>query len=190
MPTMEMRRFFGKGPLLSAIDALSAGLDANALLGILPLLESSTEALATLALRFGLTSRDVARHLERDWFGGWWTELQPIEPIVRGGIAQAVRLSLFEPESGAQRKQPLPIDALWLSGVDRVEAGVAASPRQVTLVLFTPPVPAAQEGSMHALDPVWMVHRGEPRGDEEVVAAQGDLVTTRIRTRLRPPAAS
>lgn len=189
MPTMTRKRFFGKGPLLRAIDRLSESLDFAAQQEILLILQGppGEEGLAQLAGSLGLASPQTVRHLEEDWFGSWWPECQPIEPILRAGIAQALHLALADPEAHQPREQPLAIHALWLSGVDRVEVGISLSAGQVTLLLLTPPVPDADEGRPDALDPVWMVHRGAPRSDEQVVASQGDLVTTQIRTRLEPP---
>ncbi|MGF2075441.1 hypothetical protein, partial [Enterococcus casseliflavus] len=90
----------------------------------------------------------------------WWREWQPIEPVLRLGIVQALRLALFAPDSETPRKDPLPIESLWLSGVDRLEVGVSASESQVTLLLLTPPVPAVGAVPGADLGPVWMVRRG------------------------------
>lgn len=187
MPTHESKRFLGKGPLLRAIDDLAAGLGPSQLQGLLTVLEDPHgQGLASLASHLGLAPPATVQHLEQDWFSGWWPDQQPVEPILRDGLAQAVRLSLFDPATGLPRAQPLAIDALWLSGVDRVEVGLGASAHQVTLFLLTPPVQDIVEAGPTELDPVWMVHRGAPRGDEEVVSSQRGVLTTRIRRRVPP----
>lgn len=186
MAPITPARFLGKGPFLRAIDGLWRGFGSAQKHAVLHSLEAASGAgqrLLELAASLQLGTPADLQHLARDWFGGWWTGSQPIEPILRVGLIQALRLALFDPGSGERRENPLPIESLWLSGVDRVEVGISASEHQVTLLLLTPPVPSAGAAVTEVLDPVWMVHRGEPRDDEQVIGSDEDLVITRVRAR-------
>jgi hypothetical protein len=158
-----LARFFGKGPFLRAIDDLWRRFDRAERQEALRSLEAASgrdQGLLELATSLRLGTREDLQHLALDWFERWWTEWQPIEPIFRLGLVQALRLALFDPHSGKPRTTPLALESLWLSGVACVEVGISASENQVTLLLLTPPTPGAGAAPTGALDPVWMVHRG------------------------------
>jgi hypothetical protein len=62
---------------------------------------------------------------------GYWQAYQPIEPIIRQGLIEAIDLA-----------RHLPIDSYWFNGAETVEVYLTRSPQQVTRITATPPSPA------------------------------------------------
>ncbi len=83
--------------------------------------------------------RDIDKvHLERHWFNPrsgacWWIDQQPIDPIVRNGIVQAIDLRLANMD--------LPVDCYWICAGESMEVISCVSGNQITLLILTPSVP-------------------------------------------------
>lgn len=77
---------------------------------------------------------DEIATLQRRWFGEWWPERQPLEPIVRWGLIQAAK-KVWETE---ERR---PIQVLWTRVGKKFEVSVLWSKKQVTLLIQSPPIP-------------------------------------------------
>ena len=75
-----------------------------------------------------------AQHLAEDWLRDWWPELQPIEPILRQGLLDTMRLSQ---ETG------LPVQAVIVTGLDTFAVTPVVGPNQVTMVVTSPLVPGS-----------------------------------------------
>lgn len=114
--------------------------------------ESNTSLRDLAADRMG---EEVAAHFNDDWLSSWWPEAQPIEPILRAGLIEALRLGL------AAR---LPLHALWIQATDRdFEVGISQSASQITLIFLTPPVPADPGGPAPEPGDVTLVYRRDGR---------------------------
>jgi hypothetical protein len=144
----------GKGPVTSCLDLLSVQPGAAASLTALK------EALVAIrgAQYGGLEDvfakylfapfytppqiKDITDYLHTNWFNettGWWPAFQPIAPIYGDGLLETLRISLSTPGT------PLPIDSYWVIGDGQVQLINLQSPNQVTLLITTPPVPAATQ---------------------------------------------
>jgi hypothetical protein len=83
--------------------------------------------------------QDAASHFGDDWLGSWWPQAQPIEPILRRGLIEAMKKGL------AAR---LPLCALWIQATDsEFEIGISQSATQITLLFITPPAPSPLPGT-------------------------------------------
>jgi hypothetical protein len=83
--------------------------------------------------------QDAASHFGDDWLGSWWPQAQPIEPILRRGLIEAMKKGL------AAR---LPLSALWIQATDsEFEIGISQSATQITLLFITPPAPSPVAGT-------------------------------------------
>src|SRR3954463_5837985 len=76
---------------------------------------------------------DAAEHFGAHWLTEWWPEQQPVEPIFRQGLAEALTRA---------RDNELPVQALMVTG-DQAEFQVAVvhGASQVTMVIIAPPPP-------------------------------------------------
>jgi len=76
----------------------------------------------------------AAQHFDNDWLQGWWPRAQPIEPILRAGLIEAIKKGL------AAR---LPLSAIWVQAAreNEFEVGISQSATQITLLIITPPAP-------------------------------------------------
>jgi hypothetical protein len=121
-----------KGPVLDRLDR--AASDTVLLAGMIDWLERYPQTpLVQMGREYGiLTERWEARHLKRHAFRDWWPELQPIEPIVRAGILEALTQC---------RHHRLPLDSYWLCTGGPVRCIIPSSAHQVTLLIATPPPP-------------------------------------------------
>jgi hypothetical protein len=83
------------------------------------------------AARVGQADAD---HFAQDWLQSWWPQAQPIEPILRQGLIEAIQ------QGQAAR---IPMSALWVvaAASDEFEVVISTSPQQVTLLIITPPPP-------------------------------------------------
>ncbi len=81
---------------------------------------------------------DAARHLGAHWLSEWWPEQQPVEPIFRQGLIEAL---------SAARDKELPVQALMVTGESNdFQVAVVKGASQVTMVIIAPPPPAETIG--------------------------------------------
>ncbi len=78
-------------------------------------------------------SADLADHFRSHWLSEWWPELQPIDPMLRDGLIEAITVA---------QSASLPLSGLWIQTSDiKFETFVQRSPNQITLLVISPPVP-------------------------------------------------
>jgi hypothetical protein len=121
----------------------------------------SKDYLEVLEMMAGVTKREI-EYLREYWFDPnwadlhsecWWREHQPIEPIVRQGLITAIDVATRDPETGAERPEPLAVDSYHIYGErNHFESLVTWTDKQVTRIVLTPPHPqdakvAPREGS-------------------------------------------
>jgi hypothetical protein len=129
-----------RGPWVSELDRRFGGASEQFLPNYeeaLRLLEAQDQHTMTdlAAERVG---PDAASHFGDDWLGSWWPQAQPIEPILRRGLIEAMKKGL------AAR---LPLSALWIQATDsEFEIGISQSATQITLLFITPPAPSPVPG--------------------------------------------
>ena len=184
-----------KGPVTICLDQISIRADARARL------EALRGALVALAPAYGgletvfaehlfkdfFTPDQVARlseYLKRYWFDvetGWWPVFQPIAPIYALGLLQTLSASLA-PTTPA----PLPIDSYWVLNHNHVEILNLVSPRQVTLLIATPPPPElGPSGMWSETSQAWVTTRRAGRTAGEVNPATGAAVSAGADLRVR-----
>ena len=156
-----------KGPWVSELDARFGGPPEN-------FMPNYEDALRRLGASQGSGTGDGAASLEElarqrvgdaaaahfadDWLGNWWPEAQPIEPVLRAGLVEALKRGL------ATR---LPLCALWVQATDGAfEIGISQSDKQITLLFLTPPAPSEPGGPPDEPGDVTIVSR---RNGEVVV---------------------
>jgi hypothetical protein len=171
MPPMSVY-FVGKGAPFEAF-AIYDGTNEQVYQNMLDTLATTTlsQLAEDYAAQVGLSADDVA-HFKSDWLGtsSWWPG-QHVELVLRAGIRRAIQAAL----PNESHTQLLPIEALWVSSqADVFHVYVNEGPYQVTILVYTPPMPEdAVEGERH--ERIWVV---KTRDD-----ADGDLKGSAI-TRL------
>ncbi|HEX6312386.1 MAG TPA: hypothetical protein VF152_12280 [Acidimicrobiia bacterium] len=117
-----------------------------------------------------LTPGDI-EHFEQDWIGYW--DKYPVEQVLRAGYRKAIERA---------REVEKPIESLWVcADEDAFQVYVCEGPRQITVLVFTPP-PIEHVGEEHLTEeePIWVVKardeydHGEvesavPAGDREII---------------------
>jgi hypothetical protein len=184
-----------KGPVPRCLDDISGRQNARERLvalrqGILGLRDQSYRGLEKVFathLFQGFYSAEqteqITRYLATNWFSqatGWWPAFQPIAPIYATGLLQTLDLSL----SG--KGDPRPIDSYWIIGHDQVELINLASPRQVTLLIATPPPPElASGGIMSESSEAWVTLRraGHTANEIDPTTGQPGREDTDLRVR-------
>jgi len=172
-----------KGPVHTRVDAHA---NSNQRQSLLAALQSTRDYLDILENDAGVSPRYI-QYLRRTWYnqgaGGWWPWLQPLQPLVRQGLIEAIDLASRDPDTGAARN--LPIDSYWMPVGDQVETIIAVSvQQQVIRLLLTPPSPPPTRNRGTRV-PIWVVKNSGPQTvgnqtvDEVVVAVQGNIVTWR-----------
>ena len=130
----------------------------------------------------------LIEYLRRTWYNlsasGWWPWLQPIQPLIRRGLIQALELASRDPDTGEERKLPLPIESYWMPDGNQVETVIVVSAQQVTRILLTPPSPPPMYRRNTPVA-IWNVRRSGPQTvgnetlEEIVVAVYEDIATWR-----------
>ena len=139
---MVMPGNIAKGPLLIRMDKFFEVENRGAAAQFLEDLQNSSDDLVTLDRKYNIIRTDEEEaHLRAHWFGSWWPDLQPVEPIVRHGISTALQVAMYDPDTWERRD--LPIDSHWIctSREDIFELYVTWNARQVTLIYNSPPLP-------------------------------------------------
>ena len=174
-----------KGPVLHRLDRFCA-LRANVedLAEQLGAAASPAALLSVHSRAEGPLLRAEEREvLERHWFPearaappgeGFWPRLRPIWAIVRDGLFQACRLSLAH----AQAPEVCPLDFYWVAAGDDVRVVSCLAPerrrhevelvRQVTVLILTPPAPAAAAFDTTRVEPIYLTRRSGVGAGEHV----------------------
>lgn len=143
---------------------------------------------------FGMSESPFVAYLRRFWFpetanpastpGVWWEDHQPIEPIIRQSLLQAIELA--HPD--------LPIDSYWMavgstaypSHASPCEVLLTRNDKQVTRLILTPPTPIPQDEAHLTVDAdIWVVKRSKVGDWEKEVARDyaSQVVTTQLKER-------
>ncbi len=161
----DMPNWISKGPSLKRLDERS--LDLGTLQAIRADLQGGTDIPTIAKTRIGITEAE-REHLRVDWFDEatrWWRPqtgnggISNPEPIIRRGLMEAIDIALNPTSSGLRvdgtgstsplQQLPsghLPLDCYWVcqrGEVRQASVGIAWSPRQVTVMIYTPHGPAA-----------------------------------------------
>lgn len=184
-----------KGPVPRCLDDLSVRPGARESLvalrqGILGLRDQSYRGLERVFSTYlfrGFYSAEqaeqITRYLAINWFSeatGWWPTFQPIAPIYAVGLLQTIDLSL------SRGGTPRPIDSYWIIGHEQVELVNLASPRQVTLLIATPPPPERVSGGiMSESSEAWVTVRqaGQTANEIDPTTGQRGPGDTDLRVR-------
>jgi hypothetical protein len=169
-----MPEIMAKGTILRRMDDYSK--NKNHLIQVLDDLQNRPEPMDVLGVAYGiLATPEEVSHMRDEWFRTWWPWAQPVEPIIRRGVIEAIKVALKNPAN------PLPLDFYWVCtpkyGEDTagsstpdqepVEVGVAWSDKQVTVIFHTPNEP--YQPSPPEDEPILVVKRDETTGEIKVV---------------------
>jgi hypothetical protein len=175
-----------KGPVHTQVDIYANSASRQDFLAEL----KSTRDYLDILERDAQVDLKLIAYLRRTWYdlgvNAWWPWLQPIQPLIRQGLIQAIELASQDPDTGEERKPSLPIESYWIPGGNQVETLIVVSPQQVTRILLTPPSPLPPL-PRNVRVPIWNVRRsgqqsvGNTTLEEIVVAVHGDIATWRRR---------
>jgi hypothetical protein len=195
MPSMPIY-FVGKGRQFGFLDHQFGGEKDDYMSAYDEVLDRIDEPLANLADDHaaewmgphvaGLNTDD-AEHFRQDWLDSWWPG-KDVETVLRAGYRAAIERA---------RDLELPIESLWVcANEDEFQVYICEGPRQVTVIVFTPP-PGEREGQRdhtHAQltedEPIWVVKKKESDDDDyttrggapyEQIDADADIILRRVR---------
>lgn len=187
MPSMPIY-FVGKGRQFGFLDHLFGGEKHEYMQAYDAALQriAATSSLADLADQHarqwkgphvaGL-SPDDAEHFRNDWLSRWWKG-KDVQNVLRAGYKAAIERA---------RDLELPIESLWVCAQEgQFQVYVCEGPRQVTVIVFTPPPPGegdAREHSQEPLtedEPIWVVKKED--ADDGTYTARGGGNVERIDT--------
>jgi hypothetical protein len=195
MPSMPIY-FVGKGRQFGFLDHQFGGEKDEYMRAYDEALERISAPLAELAEQHaqewkgphvaGLNTDDTD-HFRDDWLGTWWPD-KDVEQVLRAGYRAAIERA---------RHLELPLESLWVCAQeDQFQVYVCEGPRQVTVIVFTPP-PGEREGArahtrarLTEDEPIWVVKKKDDddeeytrRGGGEVqeVEAGQDIILRRVR---------
>ena len=176
MPSMPTY-FIAKGSQFGVLDGKYDGTDPEAYRNAQATLEGDLRPLGELAREHyndqGLSEVDL-NHFEEHWLHEWWRK-QRVERVLRQGFLSALKLAQADDPD-----HPMPIEALWVCADEKsFHVYVNKGPRQVTVLVFTPPpkehVPVT---NLLEHEDIWVV-KVEDKWDrdywpEELVVRDGD----------------
>ncbi|MGH9027926.1 MAG: hypothetical protein ACRDWD_17720 [Acidimicrobiia bacterium] len=141
MPSMPVY-FVGKGTQFGVLDTTYTGEDIEVYRAAIADLEAVDEnSMADLARdrhADGLSDFDV-EHFRKDWLRDWW-RTKHVGELIRQGFLAALRIAIED------EAHPLPLEAVWVcANEDAFQVYVIRGPRQVTVLVFTPPPPSQAE---------------------------------------------
>ena len=195
MPSMPIY-FVGKGRQFGSLDHQFGGDKAEYMKAYDDVLARIDRPLADLADQqaanwkgphvAGLNTED-ANHFREDWLSRWWSG-KDVEDVLRAGYRAAIERA---------RDLELPIESLWVcANEDEFQVYICEGPRQVTVIVFTPP-PEERHGQREHTEaqltedePIWVVKKKESEDDEytrrggapvETIDAGKDIILRRVR---------
>jgi hypothetical protein len=158
MPSMPIY-FVGKGSQFGVLDTKYTGEDPGVYEAAISALESVDEgSMADLARESygdGLSEGDL-QHFHDDWLRDWWQH-KHVGELIRQGFLAALRLATEDDPD-----RPLPLEAVWVCANEGVfQVYVNKGPRQVTVLVFTPPPPSEHDhvpdGTLTEDENIWVV---------------------------------
>jgi hypothetical protein len=180
MPSMPIY-FVGKGRQFGFLDHMFGGDKDDYMKAYDAALQRINEPLAACADEHaaewkgphvaGLNTDD-AEHFRNDWLGGWWPD-KDVEQVLRAGYRAAIERA---------RDLELPLESLWVcANEDEFQVYICEGPRQVTVIVFTPP-PGERDGQRDHSDapltedePIWVVKKKEAEDDDYTQRGGGQL---------------
>jgi hypothetical protein len=195
MPSMPIY-FVGKGRQFGSLDHQFGGDKAEYMKAYDDVLSRIDRPLADLADQqaanwkgphvAGLNTDD-ADHFRQDWLSRWWSG-KDVEEVLRAGYRAAIERA---------RDLELPIESLWVcANEDEFQVYICEGPRQVTVIVFTPPPEERHGQREHTAaqltedEPIWVVKKKDGDDDEytrrggapfEKVDAGKDIILRRVR---------
>jgi hypothetical protein len=155
MPTYHV----SKGSQFGLLDGLFGGSDFLAqFAAALPRLQGNdpgtvlNAAAAAHAVPNQLSNDDL-NHFTQHWLGNWWPQLA-VPDTLRAGFREAITY--------AQSVQK-PIEALWICALDQTfQVYYCEGPRQVTVIVFTPPPARHTTLPLANAEDIWVVKLRDP----------------------------
>lgn len=195
MPSMPTY-YVGKGRQFGILDHQFGGEKDEYMRAYDAALQRIDQPLADLADRHaqewkgphvaGLNTAD-ANHFRADWLGSWWPR-KDVEDVLRAGYRAAIERA---------RDLELPLESLWVCAQeDQFQVYICEGPRQVTVIVFTPPPPDREGRRDHTTEPltedepIWVVKKKDPADDEytqrggaqlQSVDAGKDIILRRVK---------
>ena len=81
-------------------------------------------------------SAEDAEHFTQHWLDQWWPQHQPVEPVLRAGLIEAIEQA---------KEARLPLQTIFVGGADETfEIAVVRSEHQITMLVVTPPSPGSE----------------------------------------------
>ena len=124
-------------------------------------------------------------HFRKHWLGDWWRGKR-VEEVLRAGYREAIQLA-----KGARK----PIESLWIcANEDRFQVYICEGPRQITVLVFTPPPKENEHEPVETLtedEPIVVVkeHDDDDRkvnADVNVLVPGGKAPIVSHRLKYRP----
>jgi hypothetical protein len=180
MPSMPTY-FVGKGRQFGFLDHQFGGEKDDYMDAYDAALERIDEPLANLAAEHaaewkgphvaGLNTDD-ADHFQQHWLAGWWPN-KDVEQVLRAGYRAAIERA---------RNLELPLESLWVcADEDQFQVYICEGPRQVTVIVFTPP-PEERDGERQHSgarltedEPIWVVKKKDDDDDAYTQRGGGEL---------------
>jgi hypothetical protein len=194
MPSMPIY-FVGKGRQFILVDDVFGGRKRNYMRAYKEAMTRMQQPLTSLTHQHGaastggfsrLTPAD-AQHFEDHWITGWWPGKKVAE-VLSAGYSTAIELA---------QARKLPIESLWVcASEDEFQMYVCEGPRQITVIVFTPPPPGPPENREHSQErltkdePIWVVKVKDHYDDEytnqgggpiETLDAANQIIRRRVR---------
>jgi hypothetical protein len=180
MPSMPIY-FVGKGRQFGFLDHQFGGEKDDYMSAYDAALERIDDPLADLADEHAAAwsgphvaglNTDDADHFRDDWLGDWWPG-KDVEQVLRAGYRAAIERA---------RNLELPLESLWVCAQeDQFQVYVCEGPRQVTVIVFTPP-PGEREGQRaHSQaqltedEPIWVVKKRDDDDDDYTLRGGGEM---------------
>jgi len=149
MPTYHVSKGTQFGYLESQFDDANFPTEYPAALGRL---QDSVAAAAATHIPPGQLSQSDVNHFADDWLGNWWPQLA-VPDTLRAGFIEAI--------THAQSVQK-PMEVLWICALDQAfHVYYCEGPRQVTVIVFTPPPARHTTDQLDKAEKIWVVKLGD-----------------------------
>jgi len=163
----DMPESISKGPILRAFDRLTTP-QMQQLLSALQVNGENSDIPAVLDSLNMLTT-EQKDHLRHDWFGSWWPNSQPVQPIIARGMMTALEKAISIDK---------PLDCYWVCstghhemghqetkvGMDgAIEMAVMWTDCHVTVLIHTPGggMNSIQDQPLTQAEPIFVIARGD-----------------------------